>query len=298
MNFGKNLQNFRKSKELSQEELAERMQVSRQAISKWESGATYPETEKLIELCNVLDCSMDTLVRGATIPKNKSDIKSTYDKIINAFSRSVSAGVMLILLGTSALLGFLYFGEPYEDYGLIAMLIFVAISVPIFVSSGIRYGNFKLKHPRLDNFYTESEVDRFNETFIHMTATAIGIIMAVLVVFIALTTINVFGTESTMPAAVFMIFLSFAVPILVYAGIQKSKYDVATYNHENSIPVKIIDDKIGCISGIIMMIATIIFLIAGFIWNTWYINWIVFPIGGIICGIVAIIFRKDGPGLN
>ena len=43
MNFGKNLQNFRKSKELSQEELAERMQVSRQAISKWESGLSFPK---------------------------------------------------------------------------------------------------------------------------------------------------------------------------------------------------------------------------------------------------------------
>ena len=48
MGFSENLQILRKMKNMSQEQLAERLDVSRQAVSKWESGNGYPETEKLI----------------------------------------------------------------------------------------------------------------------------------------------------------------------------------------------------------------------------------------------------------
>ena len=48
MDFGMKLQSLRKEKGLSQEALAEKLHVSRQAVSKWESGAGYPEMDKLI----------------------------------------------------------------------------------------------------------------------------------------------------------------------------------------------------------------------------------------------------------
>ena len=64
MSFGQNLQFLRKmSNKMTQEELAERLKVSRQTISKWELDVVYPEMNKLIELCNLFSCSMDQLVR-------------------------------------------------------------------------------------------------------------------------------------------------------------------------------------------------------------------------------------------
>ncbi len=64
MSFGKNLQFLRKvSKKMTQEELAEKLDVSRQTISKWELDTAYPEMNKLIELCDLFACSMDQLVR-------------------------------------------------------------------------------------------------------------------------------------------------------------------------------------------------------------------------------------------
>ena len=42
-----------------------------------------------------------------------------------------------------------------------------------------------------------------------------------------------------------------------------------------------------------MLITTIIFLVWGFTLNMWYINWVVYPVGGILCGIVGTIFKKD-----
>lgn len=64
MSFGQNLQFLRKMFHgMTQEELAERMGVSRQTVSKWELDAAYPEMEKVIELCKLFSCSMDQLVR-------------------------------------------------------------------------------------------------------------------------------------------------------------------------------------------------------------------------------------------
>lgn len=64
MGFGENLQFLRKMcNKMTQEELAEKMGVSRQTISKWELNQVYPEISKMIELCNLFSCSIDQLVR-------------------------------------------------------------------------------------------------------------------------------------------------------------------------------------------------------------------------------------------
>lgn len=64
MSFADNLQSIRKEKQLSQEELAEKIGVSRQAVSKWEQGIGYPETEKLFILSQELNVSLDYLMLG------------------------------------------------------------------------------------------------------------------------------------------------------------------------------------------------------------------------------------------
>ncbi|MCL1806812.1 MAG: helix-turn-helix domain-containing protein [Oscillospiraceae bacterium] len=63
MNFHDKLQKLRKEKGLSQEMLAEMLGVSRQAVSKWESGQSYPETETLIELSGILEVTLDSLLK-------------------------------------------------------------------------------------------------------------------------------------------------------------------------------------------------------------------------------------------
>lgn len=61
MSFSENLKRLRKERSMTQEELAETLSVSRQAISKWESGNGYPETEKLLVISNELNVSIDSL---------------------------------------------------------------------------------------------------------------------------------------------------------------------------------------------------------------------------------------------
>lgn len=64
MSFGQNLQFLRKmSNRMTQEELAEKLNVSRQTVSKWELDTVYPEINKIVEICNLFSCSMDQLIR-------------------------------------------------------------------------------------------------------------------------------------------------------------------------------------------------------------------------------------------
>ena len=65
MSFGQNLQFLRKmGNNMTQEELAEKLGVSRQTVSKWELDMAYPEMNMVLELCNFFSCTMDELIRG------------------------------------------------------------------------------------------------------------------------------------------------------------------------------------------------------------------------------------------
>ena len=67
MQFHEKLQQLRKDRGFSQEDLAERLSVSRQAISKWESGSAYPEIEKLIQLSEIFGVTLDSLMKEGPI---------------------------------------------------------------------------------------------------------------------------------------------------------------------------------------------------------------------------------------
>lgn len=73
MSFAENLRNARREKRLSQEDLAQLLDVSRQSVSKWEQGAGYPEAEKLPLLSRALDVSLDSLMDVETGKIGKPD---------------------------------------------------------------------------------------------------------------------------------------------------------------------------------------------------------------------------------
>lgn len=76
MKFGDNLRKLRKLKKLSQEDLAEKMRVSRQSVSKWETGDAYPEMNNILELCKIFHCHINDLVNDSIV-----DIDSLDDEI-------------------------------------------------------------------------------------------------------------------------------------------------------------------------------------------------------------------------
>lgn len=76
MRFCDKLPKLRKDNNLSQEQLAERLNVSRQAVSKWESGASYPDMEKFLQMCKILNCTLEDLMDdGSVNPENETKPK-------------------------------------------------------------------------------------------------------------------------------------------------------------------------------------------------------------------------------
>lgn len=298
MSLSENLQNLRKIKNMSQEELAEKLKVSRQAVSKWESGNGFPETEKIISICEIFDCSMDDLVKGKISNDIKSE-KSDYDLIMTKTAKGIAMGVGTILLGVSIMLTILGFAtnEQVEDQisliGVIAILIGVVMALPLFILHGSKLENFKKKNNKIANIYSEKEIEEGVSKYTKLLAVSISGILLGTIVMMLLMGLKVFGDESTLPVAVLMYFVTISVPFLIYSGKMKEKFDIEQYNKENTEEYKKIENKIGSICGIIMLTATIIFLAWGFIFGMWYINWVVYPVGGILCGIVAIINKKD-----
>ena len=103
MSFSENLKQIRKEHHLSQEELAELLDVSRQAVSKWEQGQGYPEVEKLLLLSSKLNISLDALMsvevsRDAVVTnENRSGmivITSPHENVIATCYKVAASGKM------------------------------------------------------------------------------------------------------------------------------------------------------------------------------------------------------------
>lgn len=72
MTTGEKIFMLRKKKDLTQEQLAEILKVSRQSVSRWEIDVAFPETEKLIKLAKLLDCSIDYLLSEENVERQKA----------------------------------------------------------------------------------------------------------------------------------------------------------------------------------------------------------------------------------
>ena len=135
MQVGKQIQHYRKEKQLSQDDLAEIIFVSRQSISNWERGATYPDLQNLLLLSKGFEVSLDQLIKG--------DVE-TMKQIIHdqEFMRYQKDGVVFSLL---------LIGSPILSIPLILYLNWygIVISCLIFAIAmfySLRIENFKKQH--------------------------------------------------------------------------------------------------------------------------------------------------------
>ena len=84
MNFSEKFQLIRKNKGMTQEELAEKLDVSRQAVAKWESGQAYPDISNLIQISNLFNVTVDYLVRDQECMVNcAADVENDISKLID-----------------------------------------------------------------------------------------------------------------------------------------------------------------------------------------------------------------------
>ena len=129
MKFGENLYNLRKSAKMSQDKLAEKMNVSRQSVSKWENGESYPEMEKIMKLCDIFHCKINDLVHEdmVDIDSLDEDVKMSVVKFKEEKQRKIKgiskAVYILARIGKIVLTM------------AISVILFLVIFTPIFISN-------------------------------------------------------------------------------------------------------------------------------------------------------------------
>ncbi len=132
MRFGDNLRKLRKMKKLSQEQLAEKMNVSRQSISKWETGDAYPEMNNILELCKIFHCHINDLVNDSIIDVDSLD-DETKMKVIK-FKKEQQAKMKGLSKAISVI----------ARIGRIVVIVCIPIIVLAMIVFGLAVGNFEV----------------------------------------------------------------------------------------------------------------------------------------------------------
>ena len=113
MSLGNKIYELRTAKNMSQIELAEQLEVSRQAVSKWETDTAIPDLDKLIKLCDLFEVSLDQITEREVLSQNT--IEETKSEPKSTSAQKIIGGVFLAV---SLVLGFiiLLFGKSQWDY--------------------------------------------------------------------------------------------------------------------------------------------------------------------------------------
>lgn len=296
----------RKKNGWSQEELANKLGVSRQAVSKWESSGSIPDLQRILQMSELFGVTTDYLLKDEieeeplneytetnTIKVSMEeanqylDMKSRGSRIVaNATSLCILSPVPLIVLGTMT-----------EDHALVAfslvfLLILVAIAVYLFVNYGIR--DASIQHLEKEIFETEYGVsgmvrerrNQYEPAFIRNIA--IGVVLCILSV-IPTIMIGVMEADdgvSGISVGILLVIVSIGVNILIRAGMIKSSYDTLLQEGEYTIEEKHLKKKTDAFLGAYWRLIVAIYLGWSFWTNNWEFTWIIWPVAGVLYAAV------------
>ncbi len=289
MAFSENLQFIRSQAGVTQEQLAEQLNVSRQSVSKWESGTSFPEMDTLLRICDLYDTNLDTLLRGSVEESQVADT-AQYDHFMNIFTWQITLSVGAILAGISLMIFAAALGLP-ETLATALFLLVLTVSVVTMVAGGIQYDNFRRKHPCIPDFYTEEEKDAFHRRFVWYIAGGVGaILFGVIALLLFFTAFPEREPYESLASGVFLLIIAGAVMSFIYGGMQEDKYKIWKYNRDNNPTpeAKQRQNLIGAACGVIMLLATAVYVGLGLAKGLWGTAWWVFAVGGILCGVVSV----------
>ena len=290
MAFPENLQFIRAGASVTQEQLAEQLGVSRQSVSKWEGGQSFPEMDTLLRICDLYNVNLDTLLRRS-LEESRVEDTARYHQFMTRFARRMAAAIGGII-GGAGLCTLAEGCELPEIWCTALFLLIVSACVVVIVASGIQHENFCKRYPVIADFYTQEEKDAFHQKFVWYITGGVGAIL--FGVTLMLLTDSIFGEEApwdSWTSGMFLFIVAGAVTSFVYAGINEEKYKIWKYNRDNTPTpeAKRRLNLIGAIQGAMMMLVTAVYVGLGLSMDLWRTAWWIFAVAGILCGVVAIV---------
>lgn len=327
MILGEKIASLRKKNHWSQEELAEKLEVSRQSVSKWESSASIPELEKILKMSNLFKVSTDYLLKDDMTQEfpEREDLSGqwearkvsvetvqTFLKDTEVFAQWISTGIALCIISPAAEIILSGICESdikkfpqnmAELTGVVVMFVLIAAAVAIFILKGIPYGKYD---------YLEKEVitveygvtgivrrkkEEFADTF--RKKIAFGVLLCVLCV-IPVIIIDGFGlgeVAENIGVAILLIMVATGVRQIVWAGIIQGGFQRILQEEDYSVERKQLRKQTELFSKIYWCTVVAIFLAFSFWRDTWETSWVIFPVAAVlfaaVTGIVEwIITRK------
>jgi len=320
---------LRKKNGWSQEELADKMNVSRQAVSKWEGAQTIPDLEKILQLSTLFgvttdyllkdeiedeeltnDTSSDTAVKRISIEEANAYIeqrkKASWRIALATFLCILSPVTLIVLSILSELPNAIVTEMTAGAVGLTVLFAFVLCAVPIFIYCGFKNQPYEFLDKNISfeleygvkGLVTEKK-NAFRPTYI-----AYNIIATCLCIFSVVPLVMLSFTENEILVAValalMMIIVGIGVGMFIVVGTQNAsmqkllKEGEFTEKEKRRTGVK---EVVGfCYWGVL----TAIYLVVSFLNNQWNLSWIIFAVGGVlfpvvmcICNYVADKHKKD-----
>lgn len=244
---------LRKKNGWSQEDLAEKLNVSRQSISKWEGAQSIPDMNKILKMSEIFGVSTDVLLKDEIeleskdsemipVPVSKDEVcelrsvsmeeATSFISAKEGSSRLISIGVMLCILSPIMLIllnGMAEFKKIQmteamaTGTGLIVLFILVGAAVAMFIKSGMDLDRFEyMETELLDTEYgvdgmVKSRKERFHAAYVQMMI--IGIVLCVVSVLPIFVTMAVFGETDGSPNEVYYIYSICALLVMVALGV-------------------------------------------------------------------------------
>lgn len=303
---------LRRQQGWSQEELANQLDVSRQAVSKWESGASIPDLDKILKLSALFEVSTDYLLKneleqpdarpGASVEMPEEshrrsvtlDEANAYLDTVQAVRGKMAAGVGLCILSPIALLllGAWADGTASEDrmagLGVVILLVVVALGLLLILPAAIRLEAFEyLEKEELDLAYgVAGIVERKKQEYAptYRRSMTQGVVLCVLAVVPILGTAMLGAPDFWVVAAVGLLLaiVAGAVQLFIRAGMTQGSFDKLLQTGDYSLHEKWTNRRVGWFSGAYWCLVTAIYLGESFQNGSWKESWIIWAVAGLV----------------
>ncbi len=315
----------------SQEELAMQLNISRQSVSKWESGQSIPDLEKILKLSELFGVSTDYLLKDSVEAEeaDKAYLKaggkdeadetrsvsveeaSSYMELVEKASSKIALGVsicilspiLLIIMGGMSEYGRISMTEDMAGgIGTAVLLVIVAGAVVLFILHGMKLEKYEyLEKESISLQYgvagiVEMKKERFEPTFKQCIATGVAlcIISAVPIMVAA-----AFGAEEITIVyciGILLALVAFGVYLFVWAGMIWGSYQKLLEEGDYTREKKLEEKRNKNLATVYWCTATAIYLGYSFVTMNWETSWIIWPVAGVfyiaVLSIAAMIRRK------
>ncbi|MEA4892836.1 MAG: helix-turn-helix transcriptional regulator [Peptococcaceae bacterium] len=312
---------LRKTNGWSQEELAEKMNVSRQSISKWESAAAIPDINRILELARLFGVTTDYLLKDDLETTVYSDTDEAENRIrvslqeMNDFlinkaihGRRIALGVTLCIL--SPVLLILLSGIAEEDaaitesaasgIGIVMLLLMVAAAVAIFITSSAKMKRFEyLQNGAFELDYgvlgiIKEKKAAFEKTYVQNTV--IGVVLCILCV-IPLIVAGIFEASDILIfffTALLLAVVAAAVFLFITAGTVKGSYEQLLREGDFEPKEQERAKRVSRFAGFYWPVVVAVYLGWSFLTNNWGFTWVVWPIAALIfAGVSSVLQARD-----